>query len=69
MFHRTKVPRERKFSALSVDFSLPGTKVQRNEKAWIRRIQAFSFKLSSKLSFLGTFVPKNNHSRELSFQE
>jgi len=45
-----KVPQERKFQGanvpwnesstgakvLSVDFSLPGTKVQRNEKAWIR---------------------------------
>ena len=30
MFHGTKVPQERKFS---MDFSLPGTKVQRNEKA------------------------------------
>ena len=43
-FHGTKVlvllaPRERMFhgmKVLSVDFSLPGTKVQRNEKAWIR---------------------------------
>ena len=46
----TKVPQERKFQGanvpwnesstgakvLSVDFSLPGTKVQRNEKAWNR---------------------------------
>ena len=47
----TKVPQERKFQGanvprnesstgakvLSGDFSLPGTKVQRNEKAWIQR--------------------------------
>ena len=31
MFHGMKVPRERKFSMV---LSLPGTKVQRNEKAW-----------------------------------
>jgi len=44
----TKVPQQRKFQGaniprnetgekvLSVDFLLPGTKVQRNEKAWIQ---------------------------------
>jgi len=32
-FHKSESSKE--LNVLSVDFSLPGTKVQRNEKAWI----------------------------------
>ena len=72
----TKVPQERKFQGanvpwnesstgakvLSMVFSLPGTKVQRNEKAWNREKSMERTLVPVELSFRGTFAPENFHS-------